>query len=75
MTTTVDTRTGGPRRVRLIVFAVLAVGLLGVAVIAGGYFWQQRFGASQTSAADCALAEQLLVSGQQLPSDEAAVAK
>ncbi|MFG3252508.1 hypothetical protein [Streptomyces sp. NPDC048172] len=58
----------GGRYVR--VLGVVAAVVLAAAVAGGAYVWQQRDGASQASAADCALAQKIVDQAGQLPEDK-----
>ncbi|UUU32303.1 hypothetical protein JIX56_21665 [Streptomyces sp. CA-210063] len=64
------------RSKKALVFGIsLAVVVMAAVGIGGAYWWQQRDAPSQASAADCALAQKIIDEAQELPADEAAVAK
>jgi hypothetical protein len=59
------------RRMRSIIFAVLTVLVLAGVAFGVNYVWQQRFGPTPASAADCRLAQQLIDQAKSAPSEEA----
>jgi hypothetical protein len=72
-----STTVGGNRThlTRTIVLGIVTIGVLAAVAVGGNHLWQKRFGPTQASAADCALAQSIVDQAQQLPKDEAAVAK
>jgi hypothetical protein len=71
MTTSTIRASAAPR----IVLAGFAAVAIVAAVLGGAYLWHRHFAPSQASAADCALAQNIIDQAQHLPSDPAAVAK
>ncbi|MFC3577412.1 hypothetical protein ACFOZ0_29890 [Streptomyces yaanensis] len=64
-----------PRKTKAIVFGAVALAFSAVIVTAAGYWWHEHNRPSQASKADCVLAQQLVDSTRQIPSDKAAVDK
>jgi hypothetical protein len=62
-----------PKLLRLVGLGVLTVAILTAVAVGGNYAWQKRFGPSQASPADCALAQKIIEEAQTLPADQAKV--
>ncbi|WFE30142.1 hypothetical protein O7623_13555 [Solwaraspora sp. WMMD791] len=71
MTTQFDTGTRRPAALRLILLGVVTVAVLAAVAFGVNYLWQQQFGPTQASAADCRLAQQLLDQTKNPPSEPA----
>jgi hypothetical protein len=60
------------RTLRVVALSIVTVFVLGAIALGGTYLWQQRFGATQASAADCTLAQVIIDSTKSIPGDPAA---
>ncbi|MGW1564301.1 hypothetical protein ACWCQ1_48860 [Streptomyces sp. NPDC002144] len=64
-----------PRKTKAIVFGALALAVSVVIVTAAGYWWHEHNRPTQASKTDCVLAQQIVDSTREIPSDKAAVDK
>jgi uncharacterized membrane protein len=67
--------TSGTRNRKGITSGLVVVAVLMAVGVGGAYWWYQRTRPSQASAADCALAQNIIDQAQKLPRDKAAVEK
>ncbi|GAA3773681.1 hypothetical protein ACFS5L_29285 [Streptomyces phyllanthi] len=64
-----------PRRTKTLVFGAAALVLSAVIAAGAGFWWNKHNEPSQASRADCALAQQLVDSAKEIPSDRAGIEK